>query len=92
MLLQNDLRTLLKQFRKGADLLNYFDRNMRMDSKHRSHLAECVVDFNLKVNNGKISSNIKLKHTLYELHNTKIENLIKMNFKNKCFVGNNVLL
>lgn len=48
------MRALLGQFRKGIELLNYFDRTGRMESKHRSHLAECIIDYYLQHNNGKL--------------------------------------
>lgn len=54
LIYQGDLRKILAQFRKGKLLLSHFDRVGRLDSKHRSHLAECIVDYYLVIGNGKI--------------------------------------
>lgn len=52
---QDDICKILNQFRKGSELLSVYSRDGRLESKHRAHLVECLIEFYLKKGAGKIT-------------------------------------
>lgn len=82
--MQDDLCTILNQFRKGKQLLDHFNKVGRLESKHRGHIVECIIEFYLKVGSGKIAREVFEKITEQIVHQfpceLKVRNIL---FNNK---------
>lgn len=44
----------MENFIKGKNVLTHFNQHGKIESKHRNHIVECVVDFYLQYGPGKM--------------------------------------
>lgn len=70
---------------KGQQLLNYFQQYNRIESKHRNHIAECIVEYYISNGNGKILKDdmIKLTKQIVEKFPNELEVSMTSYFLNR---------